>query len=445
MAKVFSKDELKALAKMDFPLVIQRADIFPLDASSIFSTKEDAVLYASGGKDYRGLSGTRYAGQLIAVQENDSTVLYTVEANDTLKPVVGAVSEGLADITTKVTNILNGATLDSFKDVEDKFAAIPKDMVVSGGEVRVPTTEEITADNTLVAGEKYIILTIANANAGKDKLYIKAKDLVDVYTGGTYVTVSKTNQIDVNVTKLEEKFVTDKFAKKADITTAIAPLATTEALNAVSSKANANATNIETLTTTVGDANGGLVKKVTDLETSLGNYTTTEDFNTKLAKKVDKTTTINTHALTDNIVLNGGDILVGGSGTHKAAKLNVSVEDIYTQLATVTTTANAAVKSVTNVINDKYVTVTTTSGAVKIASKGIDSAISTAVAGVKVSVTDGGYITGSVDTAGRKITLGSTTQAISSASSTAKGLAEASDVKIYVDNKVSNYAPSTLT
>ena len=311
MAKILTVDVLKALKKFDLPKGYQRTGEFPLDPSSVFGSKADADLYASGGVDSRGLSGTRYAGQIITVQENNSTVLYTVEANNTLKPVIGSVSTGLADVTSKVNAILNGASLDSFKDVEDKFASLPKDMVVSGGEVRVPTSAELTANKDLTANVKYIILTIANAAAGKDKLYIKASELVDVYKAGTYTTVSSSNVIDVNITALENKLVTDTFAKKSDITNITDTLATTEALNAVKATADANTQNIAAI-------------KVKDVDTK--------------------------------------------------------------------------------------------------ASNGIALTLSAGKVGVSVSA-----------------------QEVASASSTKKGVAEASDVKTYVDNKVSNYAPSTLT
>lgn len=70
----------------------------------------------------------------------------------------------------------------------------------------------------------------------------------------------------------------------------------------------------------------------------------------------------------------------------------------------------------------------------------INKAIKTAADAVKVSVNGGTYVTGSVDEAGRAITLSEKVQAVASAdASTAerKGLAEASDVKAYVDGKVS--------
>ena len=69
----------------------------------------------------------------------------------------------------------------------------------------------------------------------------------------------------------------------------------------------------------------------------------------------------------------------------------------------------------------------------------INKAIKDAADAVKVSVTNGTYVKGSVDEAGRAITLSEKVQAVASADASnaeTKGLAEASDVKSYVDTKV---------
>ena len=97
------------------------------------------------------------------------------------------------------------------------------------------------------------------------------------------------------------------------------------------------------------------------------------------------------------------------------------------------------VVTVENAADDKYVTVTKAkdNNAYTVASKGIDTAIKTAADAVKVSVTNGTYIKGSVDAAGRAITLSETVQEVATSGEAAKGLAEASDVKAYVDGKVS--------
>lgn len=634
MAKVLTNDELKALAIMPMALSMKRTGALPLDLSSLFASKADADLYAAGGTDSRGMGATAYVGQIVSVVENDVVTAYTVEADGTLKALTGELATDLADITTKVNAILNDSTgeLDSFADVKAKFDSLPKDMVVSGGEVRVPNeTELANAELDLEADEKYIILTIANAEEGKDKLYIKASDLVDVYTGSTYVSVSNTNVISLNVAETESKFIEDGFAKKTDIETATAPLATSESVNALEKKVDNNTTNITNVSKVVGDADSGLVKEVTTIKSELGNYTKTEDLGIStisglqdaLDAKVDKTTKVNDKALSGDITLAGSDIKVGGSGSASTSTISASVEDLYQKVAaaasagvtsfggktgeisvdgtgtgtykvalsvsddkklsasisglgtaaaknvgdfdpagaadavktalvgtsedvsdantiagakkyadtvaataasnvSVTATgdayistdgtsgkaikvaattklanavakaesavqaitesenngkisvdgtdvavhglgtaaytngadyataaqgrkADSAIQSVVAPTDDKYVTATKSGTTVTVSSKGIDTAISTATAGVKVSVTNGGYITGSVDSTGRVITLGSSTQAVSSATSSAKGLAEASDVKSYVDTAVANCAPTTLT
>ena len=277
MAKILTEEILRNLKKFDLPKGYQRTGEFPLDPSSVFASKADADLYASGGADSRGLSGTRYAGQLIAVVENGVTTLYTVESNDTLKAVGGDVSADLATLTSRVDAILAGnhEGLDSLADVKAKFDSL-KDLVVESGVVRVATEEELASDTSLITGDLYIVLTIKNSN---EKLFIPAKALVDVYTGSDYVAVSDTNVISLKITDLEAKLVTDEFAKKSDITDITSTLATTESVNAVkatadaaASKADVNEGKIGTLENTVGNAESGLVKDVADIKTDLTGY-----------------------------------------------------------------------------------------------------------------------------------------------------------------------------
>ena len=277
MAKILTEEMLKALKKFDLPKGYQRTGEFPLDPSSVFASKADADLYAAGGADSRGLSGTRYAGQLIAVVENGATTLYTVESDNTLKAVGGDVSADLATLTGKVDAILAGnhEGLDSLADVKAKFDSL-KDLVVESGVVRVATEEELTSDPSLVTGDLYIVLTIKNSN---EKLFIPAKALVDVYTGSDYVTVSDSNVISLKITDLEAKLVTDEFAKKSDITDITSTLATIESVNtakatadAAASKADANEGKIGTLENTVGNAELGLVKDVADIKANLADY-----------------------------------------------------------------------------------------------------------------------------------------------------------------------------
>lgn len=73
---------------------------------------------------------------------------------------------------------------------------IPKDMVVSGGEVKTVTTANQPYTGAQV-GDKYIDLTIANAS--QSHIYVPVKDLVDAYTAGTGISISSSNVISLSI------------------------------------------------------------------------------------------------------------------------------------------------------------------------------------------------------------------------------------------------------
>lgn len=75
-------------SKLDWAMPFQRTGAFPLDRSSIFSSLADATKYAAGaGDDERGLGGTSYVGQTIAVYDNETVTLYIINTDRTLKKV----------------------------------------------------------------------------------------------------------------------------------------------------------------------------------------------------------------------------------------------------------------------------------------------------------------------------------------------------------------------
>ena len=101
---------------------------------------------------------------------------------------------------------------------------IPKDMVVSGGEV--------VKDPEGQAPGTYICLTLANA--AQDKLYINATNLVDVYTaaeGATEIQLAfgGTNGYEVSATLVDGGVSTDKIAEGAVTTGKIADKNVTKA------------------------------------------------------------------------------------------------------------------------------------------------------------------------------------------------------------------------
>ena len=78
---------------------------------------------------------------------------------------------------------------------------IPKDLVVSSGEVIVATEADKAFDDKVVEGETYIKLIVANQ---AKPLYIAAKDLVDIYTAKAnaiqvQVAISDNNEISATI------------------------------------------------------------------------------------------------------------------------------------------------------------------------------------------------------------------------------------------------------
>ena len=250
------------------------------------------------------------------------------------------------------------------------------------GKVTINTHEyDLTG---LIANHAYIVL-VWNTDAGKDAMAIDVTSLIDTYTAGNGLSLDG-HEFSVDTTKI----------------------ATVESVNGVT-------TRVETLEGKVGSpsvesaAATGLFKAVAD--------------EAQTARAAEK-------ANANAIATLNGDVNVPGSVDKKikdaldkgAVTLEVKDTDAYLGVTSAKTENGGIVYT--------------------LASKEakINEAIKTAADAVKVSVTNGTYVKGSVDEAGRAITLSEKIQAVASAdASTAetKGLAEASDVKAYVDGKVS--------
>lgn len=88
----YIENVVSSTSKLDWAFPFQRTGAFPLDRSSVFSSFEDAQLYATGGADSRGLSGSSYAGQPVSVYdaETSTITLYVIDHDRSLKPVGAA-------------------------------------------------------------------------------------------------------------------------------------------------------------------------------------------------------------------------------------------------------------------------------------------------------------------------------------------------------------------
>lgn len=171
-----------------------------------------------------------------------------------------------------------------------------------------------------------------------------------------------------------------------------------------------------------------------------------------LAGKVPTTRTVNSKPLSTNVVLAGADILVGGDGTYSESDLQAAIEAMDGRITSAAASGVQSFGGQTGAITVD--TANTTNGQVKfsISSKQLkgtvnglksaayteSSAYATSAQGTKadsaiqiVNGTASNYITTSKS--GTTVTVTSMLQAVASASSSAKGLAEASDVKAYAD------------
>lgn len=190
---------------------------------------------ASGAATVKGIDLAAVATSGAAADVSYSNTIGSTavtNVDDALDALVSATEGGVASKTVYITEtaggsgdayskrygIYQGATGSSASPVVSEKLGdidIPKDMVVESGSVVNIVFK--SSDNTLHEGSesgpdvteaikgqgvtptaadagKYIKLTIANASS--DTLYIKATDLVDIYTGGT--TTDGTISIDNN-------------------------------------------------------------------------------------------------------------------------------------------------------------------------------------------------------------------------------------------------------
>lgn len=173
---------------------------------------------------------------------------------------------------------------------------------------------------------------------------------------------------------------------------------------------------------------------------------------TALNGKVPITRTVNSKPLSANVVLAGADILVGGDGTYGENDLQTAIEAMDSRITSAAASRVQSFGGQTGAITVD--TANTTNGQVKfsMSSKQLkgtvnglksaayteSSAYATSAQGAKadsaiqvVNGTVSNYIATSKSET--TVTVTSVLQAVASASSTAKGLAEASDVKAYAD------------
>lgn len=241
----------------------------------------------------------------------------------------------------------------------------------------------------------YIKLTWNTASGKKDPMYINVTSLIDTYTAkpdGGLVLEDKVFSVDTT------------------------KIATVESVNGVTSRVSTLEGKVGSAAVEDGADATGLYKDIADNKAAIAAETTR-------AQGAEKA---NADAID---ILNGADT-VEGSVDKKikdaleagAVTLEVKNDDAYLGVTSATTEGKGTVYTLASKADE------------------INKAIKAEADKVKVSVAsaEGAYVTASVDEAGRVITLREKVQSVEDSSTSAKGLAEASDVKNYVDQKVSD-------
>lgn len=375
----------------------------------------------------------------------DSTVTFAVGTIEQSK-VSGLTAVLEAKATTTALNAVKAtaeaaapqATTYTKEEVDNKVASAVGSVYKTKGSV--DDASALTALTGVVIGDVYNVVAAGTLNgeafeAGSNFVAIKAGagnqtgmwdklgGTIDLsaYAKKTEVpTLTAFNGLTTTVNK--------KVTANANITAGTKCKITYDAKGLVTAGANLEESDIPTLATS----------KISGLDTALNG-------------KVPTTRTVNSKPLSANVVLAGADILVGGDGTYGEKDLQTAIKEMDSRI----TSAASRVQSFGGQTGAITVdTANTTNGQVKfsMSSKQLkgtvnglksaayteSSAYATSAQGAKadsaIQVVNG-TVSNYIATSKSKttVTVTSMLQAVASASSTAKGLAEASDVKAYAD------------
>lgn len=281
------------------------------DIQGLKDSKQDKVIAGNG-------INLNEDGKTLSIKIDPASQGLTV-GPDGLKATVPAVPEYALAVSSETT----AGYLKSYELQKDGVAVgvkidIPKDLVVTSGEVKTVETPDDPYSGAIV-GDLYLQLVIANQAT---PIYIPVKSLTDVYVGSTYITVED-GTISVKYDALKNQINTDL----------VAPL-------------NGKVTTLEA---TVGGAESGLVKDVSDIKTSL------EGLTTNLDEKLNKTATVNGQSfVSDALTINATHINIASKiGDNE---IGTSIENTLINLNNKITSAVSG--GLTNIVAGNGTTVT---------------------------------------------------------------------------------------
>lgn len=385
-------------------------------------------------------------------QSGDTTVTFSVGtiSQDKVSGLTTALSDkatitALNAVKATAEAAAPQATTYTKEEVDNKVASAVGSVYKMKGSV--DDASALTALTGVVIGDVYNVVAAGTLNgeafeAGSNFVAIKAgagnQEGMWDKLGGTIDLSAYARSADVANTYATKTAVTSEIATKigtldkADTAVegqVVSAVSETDGIITVSRRALV-ADDIPTLATS----------KISGLDTALNG-------------KVPTTRTVNSKPLSANVVLAGADILVGGDGTYSESDLQAAIEAMDGRITSAAASGVQSFEGQTGAITVD--TANTTNGQVKfsMSSKQLkgtvnglksaayteSSAYATSAQGAKadsaiqaVNGTAANYITASKSST--TVTVSSTIQAVASASSSAKGLAEASDVKAYADS-----------
>lgn len=384
-------------------------------------------------------------------QSGDTTVTFSVGtvSQDKVSGLTTALSDkatitALNAVKATAEAAAPQATTYTKEEVDNKVASAVGSVYKMKGSV--DNASALTALTGVVIGDVYNVVAAGTLNG---EAFEAGSNFVAINAGagnqtGMWDKLGGTIDLSAYAKKTEVPTLTafngltttvnGKVTANANITAGTKCKITYDAKGLVTAGADLTASDIPTLA----------ISKISGLDTALNG-------------KVPTTRTVNSKPLSANVVLAGADILVGGDGTYSESDLQAAIEAMDGRI----TSAASGVQSFGGQTGAITVdTANTTNGQVKfsISSKQLkgtvnglksaayteSSAYATSTQGIKadsaIQVVNGTADTTYIATSksGTTVTVTSILQAVASASSSAKGLAEASDVKAYVDSTVNS-------
>lgn len=331
---------------------------------------------------------------LIADNADDISDINTVLGNETLTTTATTVTGAINELKDDLDDLTTGSVVTLTKDTTVSGIAarytlsqggtalattidIPKDMVVSSGEVVDLTEQQAQAIDPSFHAGTYIKLTIANATS--DELYIPANALVDEYTAApnaTQVQVAINNRV-VSATLVAGSVGTNELATGAVTTAKIGDNQVTygKLAQGVQDSLDAADSALQASDITTGSANGTISVDGTDVSVAgLGSaaYTASTAYATAaqgtLADSALQKADITEGTTNGTINVDGTDVAVHGLGSAAYTNSNAYATAAQGDLA------DSAIQSITTGATNGTIAVDGTDVAVR----GLGSAAYTA-------------------------------------------------------------------